>query len=230
MVSGYTKQNHQRMKDKLLSLKEIRKNWWWKRKEIRRDGVRGVDWPLVEESARNYELMRRSTKGKQFTQTYLELCREGKTIVSKLWVNWAQGAYRPVTNPSQFNEIGWTPVVSQYQHRQWNLRLADNLLIKEFIREIRLLREFQKIRLGHPLKGKKYRGVSWKLIEILDRKQNRIGEFNDSERHTLSDARRRAEKYFVEYERALAKWNEGSSSPDFDIEETDDSYPTKQPE
>lgn len=39
------------MKMKPLTLKELRKSWWWKRKEIRRDGVRGVDWPLVEETA-----------------------------------------------------------------------------------------------------------------------------------------------------------------------------------
>jgi hypothetical protein len=215
------------MNDKLLSLKEIRKNWWWNRVEIRRDGVRGVDWPLVEEAARNYELMRRSTKGKQFTQTYLELGREGKTIVHTLWVNYGQGAYRIVTNSSQFNEIGWTPVY-EYQRIQWNLRLADNLLIKEFIREIRTLREIQKIRPHHPLKGKKHRGVSWKLVELLDRKQNCIGKFNASQRHTLSEAKRRAKKYFGEYKRALAKWRERCSSLDFEIEETDDSDTTEQ--
>lgn len=125
------------MKDKLSSLKEIRKNWWWNRKEIRRDGVSGVDWPMVEEAARNYELMRRSPRGKQFTQTYLELCREGKRIVHTLWVDNGKWAYRHVTNPSQFEEIGWTPVYEN-QHRQWNLRLADVLLQREFIREIRV--------------------------------------------------------------------------------------------
>lgn len=192
------------MKGKLLSLKEIRKSWWWKRKEIRRDGVSGVDWPLVKEAARNYELMRRSTKGKQFTQTYLELCREGKTIVHSLWVNWGQAYRREAIRREQYHEKGWTPFY-ETEHRQWNLRLADNLLIKEFIREIRTLREIQKIRPHHPLKGKKHRGVSWKLVEILDRKQNCIGKFNDSQRHTLSDARRRAEKCFIQYKCALAK-------------------------
>jgi hypothetical protein len=92
------------------------------------------------------------------------------------------------------------------------------------------LRKIQKIRPQHPLKGKKHRGVSWKLIELLDCKQNGIGKFNASQRHTLSEAKRRAKKYFAEYERALAKWHEGSSSPDFDIKETDDSYITEQPE
>lgn len=195
------------MKDKLLTLKELKeKVWWWKRKEIRRDGVRGVDWPVVEAAARNYELLRRSPRGKQFAKTYLELVPDERSVIHGLWATWSQGAYRPVTNPSQFNEIGWTPVVSQYQHRQWNLRLADKTLIDEFIREIRLLRQFQKIPAPHANKGKKPRGVSWKPIEILDRKQNGIGKFNDSERHTLSDARRRAKKYFVEYRRALANW------------------------
>src|SRR5271154_4729671 len=97
------------MKKKLFSLKELEGGWWWNQAEIRREGVRGVDWPLVEEAARNYELMRRSTNGKQFTQTYEELDREGKTIVAKLWVNWKQWPYRYANDRSQYQEIGWTP-------------------------------------------------------------------------------------------------------------------------
>lgn len=217
----------QRMKQKSLTLKELRKNWWWRRKEIRLHGAPGVEWPKVEEAARNYELMRRSSKGKQFTQTYLELDRERKTIVSKLWVNWEQWPYRFAANSSQYQEIGWTPFYEN-QRTQWNLRLPDKKLIDTFIREIRTSRGIQKIPIPRRNKGEKHRGVSWKLIEVLDRKQNGIGKFNHSERHTLSDARRRAEKYFVEYERALAKWNEGISSPDFDPEETENSYTTAQ--
>lgn len=211
------------MKDKLSPLKEIRKDWWWKRNEIRRHGVRGVDWPMVKEAARNYELMRRSKNGKQFTQTYLELCREEKIIVHTLWVDNGQWAYRHVTNASQFQEIGWTPVYEN-QHRQWNLRLADVLLQREFIREIRTLREIQKVRPQHPLKGKKHRGVSWKLIELLDRKQNGIGKFNASQRHTLSEAKRRAQEYYVAYKRALTKGhNQNPAWPcDFETEADSD--------
>jgi hypothetical protein len=65
--------------------------------------------------------------------------------------------------------------------------------------------KFKKIHPPHPLKGKKYRGVSWKPIEILDRKHNRIGKLNASQRHTASTARRRAEEYCTEYKRALAE-------------------------
>ena len=184
--------------------------------------MRGVDWPVVEEAARNYELLRRSSKGKQFVKTYLQLVPDERIVIHGLWANWAQGAYRPVTNPSQFNEIGWTPVVSQYQHRQWNLRLSDKELTDGLIREIRLLRKFQKIPAPHPLKGKKYRGVSWNLIEILDRKQNGIGKLDDSERHTASVAQRRAEKYFIEYKHALDQWH-NNPNPAFNIGETDDS-------
>ena len=118
---------------------------------------------MAEEAARNYELMRRSAKGKQFNQTYLELSREGKTIVAKLWVNWAQAPYRMVVNRSQFDETGWTPIYEN-QHRQWNLRLSDKKLMDEFIREIKVLREIQKIPTPRRNKGKKHRGVSWKLI------------------------------------------------------------------
>jgi hypothetical protein len=217
------------MNDKLLSLKDIEKSWWWNRKEILRELARKVDWPLVEESARNYELMRRSSKGKQFAKTYLELIPDEKQIVHILWVNWGQAVRREAIRREQYDENGWTPFY-ETEHRQWNLRVADKKLIDEFIREIRLLREIQKIPAPRRNKGEKHRGVSWKLIEVLERKQSGIGKFNASQRHTLSDAKRRAEKYVAEYERALAKWHEGSSSPDFDIEETDDSNATEQPE
>jgi hypothetical protein len=166
--------------------------------------------------------MRRSQKGKQFTQTYLELCREGKTIVHTLWVNWKQSPYRFATNRSQFQEVGWTPVY-EHQNTQWNLRLPDKKLTDEFLRQIRVLREIQKIPTPRRNKGEKHSGVSWKLIEVLDLKQNHIEKLSDSERHTASVAKRQAEKYFIEYEHALAKRHEGSQKPASDIENEDDS-------
>lgn len=202
MVSGFTKQHCQRMKNGFLSLNAVRKKWWWKRKGVRLGRVAGVDWPTVEEAARNYELMRRAKEGKQFSKTYLELSQAEKTVVHSLWTNWSQAARREAIHREQYNEKGWTPFYEN-EHRQWNLRLADSELMKQFIAEIRILRKIQGVEPKHPLQGQKLRGVSWNMIEILDRKQNGIGEFNDSERHALSDARRRAEKYFHEYKRAL---------------------------
>ena len=192
------------MKQRSLTLKELRKGWWWNRKEIYQDGVRGVDWPAAEEAARNYELLRRSQKGKQFAKTYLELVPDERSVIHGLWARRSKSACRCAIRREQYNEKGWTPVYEN-EHWQWNLRLADKNLIDEFIRNIRILRKIQKIRAQHPLKGEKYRGVSWKLIEILDRKQNGIGKLNASQRHTLHTAQRRAEKCFIEYRRALAK-------------------------
>jgi hypothetical protein len=156
------------------------------------------------------------------------LDRESRTIIAKLWVNWAQWTHRLVTHSSQFKEIGWTPVYEN-QRIQWNLRLTDKKLMDEFIREIRILRKIQKIPTPRRNKGEKHRGVSWKLVEILDRKQNSIGILNASERHTASVAQRRAEKYFVEYERALDQWH-NNPNPAFITEEADDSDPTEQAE
>jgi hypothetical protein len=209
------------MENELLTLKEFGKNWWWKQNDILQKLIWEVNWPVVEEAARNYELMRRSPKGKKFAQAYWQLCREGKTIVHTLWVNWPKWTHRFAANRSQYQEIGWTPVYEN-QHRQWNLRLADKKLIDEFIREIRLLREIQKIPTPRRNKGEKHRGVSWKLIEFLDRKQNGIGKFSASERHTIAEAKRRAEKYFVEYECALEDWK-NNPNPAFIIEEHDNS-------
>jgi hypothetical protein len=207
------------MKTKSLTLNEIRECWWWNGEEIRREGVRRVAWPLVEEAARNYELMRRSPKGKQFVKTYLKLIPDEKRIVHCLWVNWAQLPYR-FANPSQFQEKGWTPFYEN-QRVQWNLLMTDKKLIDTFIREIRLLREIQKIPKPRRNEGEKHRGVSWKSVEVLDRKQNGIGKLTDSERHIASVAKRQAEEYFVEYERALDEWH-NNQNPLFITEEADD--------
>jgi hypothetical protein len=62
--------------------------WWWNRPEIRRKGVNGVRWNAVEEAARNYELLRRSPNGKQFSKSYLELDLNERTLIHVLWGNW----------------------------------------------------------------------------------------------------------------------------------------------
>ena len=164
------------MKQKLRTLKELEKTWWWRRKGKRRDEPGGTDWPLVEESARNYELLRRSPRGKQFTKTYKELIPDEKRIIFGLWMKEAQNTYRIVRDPKQFGEKGWTPIYEN-QHRQWNLRLVDKKLIEEFIKEIRTLRKIQKIRTPRRNKGEKRRGVSWKLVEVLDRNLKRHWQF-----------------------------------------------------
>lgn len=191
------------MKAKLLTLKELKKSWWWRDREKRRRIARQVDWNNVKEAARNYELLRRSLKGEKFTRNYLELFPDERTIVHVLWM-YRHHNFERFAEPSQYQERGWTPIYPN-QIKQWNLRLADSLLAKEFIRQVRLDRKFQKVRSRHPLKGQKYRGVSWKLVEILDRNLNQIGKLNASQRHSASTARRMAEKLVLEYKRALAR-------------------------
>jgi hypothetical protein len=178
--------------------------WWWNRPEIRRKGVYGVNWDEVEETARNYELLRRSPQGKRFTKSYLELDRNEKTVVHALWGNWAKAIYRMVTDRKQFSEKGRTPIFDN-EHRQWNLRRSDSDLIKNFMAEIRTLRKMHKIPTPPPLKGGKYGAISWKLVEVLDRNQQGIGKLNASERSTLSDAKGRARKCYNQYKRALER-------------------------
>jgi hypothetical protein len=213
------------VKQKLRTLEELEKTWWWRHKGTRHDEPGGTDWSLVEESARNYELLRRSPSGKQFKKTFPQLIPDEKRIIFNLWRNWEKGTYRHVRDRKLFGEKGWTPIYEN-QHRQWNLRLEDKKLTDEFIREIRLLREIQKIPTPRRNKGEKRRGVSWKLVEMLDRKLNRIGSFDGSERHTLSDARKRAGEYCIQYEHALAEWLKGSANPDSEVEKPDGDYGT----
>jgi len=194
------------MEKKPFPPKELQKSWWWRQKEIRRNGVNGVDWPAAEIAARNYELLRRSPAGKGFDKSYLQLSRDELMVIHALWVTPTKRPYRYAFNRKEYQEKGWTPIFEN-QHRQWNLRLADKTLIVEFIREIRLLRKIQKIRPQHPLKGQKYRGVSWRYIEILDRMASAYKKpFSASDRHMASVARRDAIKYANQYKRALAEW------------------------
>ncbi|HTQ50522.1 MAG TPA: hypothetical protein VMJ12_07410 [Candidatus Acidoferrales bacterium] len=190
------------MKKKRLTLKELRLRWWWKRKEIRRHGVQGVDWDSAEEAARNYELMRRTFGVKRFPRTFLQLDRNEKALVHTLWAMWPQLPRREATRREQYHEWGWSPF-HETEHRQWNLRLADKTLIDEFIREIRTLRKIQHTRPQHPLTGQINR-LSRGYIELLDRKRYGNGKFNDSERHVLSVARKRAKQYYTQNKHALA--------------------------
>jgi hypothetical protein len=188
------------------TLTSLKKTWWWRKRDVLRLLPTRFDWPAVEVAARNYELMRRSPQGRQFVKTYIELGPDVWTLVHRLWCTWKTPVLRIAWRREDYEEIGWTPV-NEHQHMQWNLRAADKHLIDEFIREIRLLREIQKIEPpSHPLKGKKYRGVSWRLVEILDEKESGA-KLNDSDRHTLSRAQRSAGTYFVDYTAALEKWN-----------------------
>jgi hypothetical protein len=194
------------MNRKRPALKEFQKSWWWNREDIRRNGVEGVTWPIVEIAARNYEIMRRLPEGKQYASTYLELNGEDKMIVHQLWVTWEDHPMRTAFSPKDYLETGWTPV-SEGVHRQWNLRLADKTLIDAFIKEIRQIRESQKIIPKHPNKGKKNRGVSWRYVELLDCEASRDGEpLNGADRHMVSEARKMGARYAKEYREALAEW------------------------
>jgi hypothetical protein len=198
------------VKTTFLTLAELSENWWWNRPEIKQHGVKGTDWAMAKEPARNYELMRRSPKGRKFKQNYLELDTNIK-MTGRLWANWNKAPYRFVDDSTKYNEVGWSPY-NELQRIQWNLRLPDSLLVKQFISEIRTFRKIQNIpKPPHANKGKKHRGASWKLIEVLDRKQNDIGQLNASERHKATEAKRLAAKLFVEYEVALAKWRADES-------------------
>jgi hypothetical protein len=191
--------------NKLLTLKELRqKIWWWRQPEILSRIKSEVCWEDMERAARNYELMRRSPKGRKFTRKFSEFGRDERTLVFSAWPPPPKQQYRTAYNRTQFGERGWTPV-HENQYRQWNLKLSDSDLIKEFIREIRILRKIQKIRAPHPLKGQKFR-ITWNAIQILDRKQNKIGKLNDSQRSAASKAEKTAIRLCAEYRRASAKW------------------------
>ena len=188
-----------------MTLKHLKKQWWWKRKEIRRHGPENVGWQDVEIAARNYELMRRAPNAKEFTKTYLELNRDERTFIHCLWCNWQANAYRFAMNPRQFDEVGWTPVYEN-QRTQWNLNAPDSALKEAFMREINVAREIQGIKAPKPLKGRKNRGVSWRYIEMLDRTNCGLAaSHSPSARKAASEGRKMAARFLRDFKRALAK-------------------------
>lgn len=180
--------------------------WWWRNTEAIRTQLHTVEWPRVEEAARNYELMRRSTRGRRFPKSYIELNSNEKSIVHSLWCNWPENASRIVLESDQFKEHGWTTAYEN-QRTQWNLNAPDSVLIKDFIWQINSERAMQKIRPPHPLTGKKNRGVSWRHVELLDLQKYGLGDWtnDDSGRSALSQGKKLAARYQKEFRAQLAK-------------------------
>ena len=198
--------------EKRQKLRELRtKIWWWRRGDIRH----AFKCPLernrfsfsfegtAEEIARNYELMRRSANGKMFKENYLELRRTERTIAYTIWGAAYEPPYRQIFNPNPKPELlGWT--VSPHRI-EWNLFLDDKTLIKAFLEYINQYRNVQRISPPHPLKGKKFRGASWRQVEILDCiKIGILTKLNPSQSSAASKGRRRAEKLFEDYDNAIS--------------------------
>ncbi len=189
------------MKDKLLTLKELEKTWWWKHKENRPE-IERLKIHGYELAARNYELMRRSPNAGEYRQNYLELNRENKTVAGIAWANPLEMPNRNVFDIQKQEEIGWT---SARPHYQWNLRLSDRALTKAFLFYIKQHRNVQQIFSSKSPKEKKNRPPSWKYVEFLDMKRNGIGGMDDSQRGMASKAEAMAAQFLSEFKIALIK-------------------------
>ena len=191
------------MKQKLRTLKQLEKNWWWKRPENfpKLENIRLFGYELA---ARNYELMRRAPNALKFSQNYLELNREDKTTASIAWTKPNEFPYRQIFDP-QKREIGWS---NPHPHVQWNLRLSERTLKKAFWDYIIQQRKSQNLSEKYSAKGKKNRPPTWQYVELLDQQQNKIGNMGDSERGMASKAEQMAINLFDEFKRAEMKKNE----------------------
>jgi hypothetical protein len=191
------------MENKLLTIQELEKTWWWKRPENHPELERIILFGY-ELAARNYELMRRAPNGGEFSQNYLELSREDKTTTSVAWAKPNEFPMRQVFDP-QKQEMGWTSVRPQLQ---WNLQLSDRILKKAFLDYVNQQRNAQAISFAHPLKGKKNRPPTWQYVELLDMQRNKIGNMGDSERGMASKAEQLTTQLFDEFKRAEVRKNE----------------------
>jgi hypothetical protein len=169
--------------------------WWWEheanRAELERFKLHG--YVLV---ARNYELMRRAPDASEFTQSYLDLDRENKTVASIAWADPTQFPNRQVFDPQKQEEIGWT---SARPHLQWNLRLSDRVLKKAFLEYINQHRNAQNIPGCSTIKGKRNKPPSWIYIECLDMRRNKISGYDTG---LASKAEEMAARFLTEFETA----------------------------
>lgn len=200
------------MKKKLLTLNELKETvWWWEHKENDDEMERLKTFGYIL-AARNYELMRRSPRS-PFKQTYLKLDRETKTTVSMAWGNPNDFPYRQVFDLQKQEEIGWT---SPRPHIQWNIQLSDRDLKKAFMDYISRHRNVQKITRNSSIKGKKNRPPSWKFIEHLDKKRNKIAGYDYG---VASKAETMAVQFLKEFKLAQIKSGEIAKTwgifPDF---------------
>jgi hypothetical protein len=191
------------MKQKLLTLKQLEKSWWWKRPENlpKLENIRLFGYELA---ARNYELMRRAPDAGQFSQNYLELSREDKTTASIAWANPNEFPYRQIFD-SEKREVGWS---NPHPHIQWNLRLSARILKKAFWDYITQQRKFQNLPEKYSAKGKKNRPPTWRYIELWDRQRTKTKNMGDSERGMASKAEQLATQLFDEFKRAEIRKNE----------------------
>jgi len=191
----------------LQHLEELKKHWWWKQNEVLKKVAASVTWDKVKDAARNYELMRRAPEALERCRNtpYSELAGEIQMLVHRLWVRWEQ-PYRYADTRRDYEESGWSPIYDQ-QHIQWNLRLPDSLLKKAFVEQLERWRAGQNIPVEPALTGRKNRAASWNYIEFLDRANAGEGKsLNSSQRHMVSEARRKASQYAKEFNQAFEDW------------------------
>ena len=183
----------------------MKKNvWWWRRQAVRRYGVPGVRWDkLTKEAARNYELMRRSSGGKKIKKSYPELNSHERQLVHSLWCNWKAEPTRFAMDKRNYNQKGWTQVLEN-PPVQWNLRLADTVLLAEFKIQLARERRRQRIRARNPMKENTHRAASWKYIEYLDRRFFGIPVFTEGERRMRRNAKPVSARYLRQFNKALA--------------------------
>lgn len=215
---------------KPLTLKELKKSWWWRIRDYRnpRKGFRRSEIPwyhsdrVIERVAHNYELMRRCPEAKGFKpflkfyksdQNIMmanQLDRETATMIYFIWALLPEDAYRFAFDQKMEKERGWTNADPRIQ---WNLRLTDGALTKQFIKYINGWRRSQKVHRKRYAQGHINAKISWREIEILDRNQNHIGILNDSERHTASEALKKAAQHFIEFKRGRRKFLRRKKTP-----------------
>lgn len=191
------------MKDKLLTVKELREQlWWWKRNEHRAELER-IKLLGYELAARNYELMRRSENAGEFQQNYLHLDRESKTATALAWGNPNELPNRQVFDLRTQEETGWTSVCP---HLQWNLRLSKRALTAAFLEYINQQQKKQNVFSNSSLKGKPgNRPKSWLYIEYLDMRRNNITGYDCG---MASKAEKLAAQFLSEFKITMAKKDE----------------------
>ncbi|MBI5387808.1 MAG: hypothetical protein HZA90_24365 [Verrucomicrobia bacterium] len=190
-----------------ITLGQLRKNaWWWRQRGRNKANQRS-------RLAFDYELIRRVNREKRFLP-FNKLPGPNEwllaTILETLFPldsrNW-----RNAFASGMEKERGWTP--ASPPGVQWNLRLPDATLAREFLKHVASHRKVQGIRRPRPNSGRQNRGIPWRWAELLDIADFKLRPLEAGERHSLSQARHRARRLSEVFLEALERQKQKNNLP-----------------
>lgn len=207
-------------KSKKPTLTQLRRETWWWRKASLTSEDSFPPWRYCrEEVAWSYELARRANRRLNLPSFPELKMLDRQLLLSLFGPATTKGPWPPfrfALDASRPEEQGWA---RNEDKLEWNLRRTDNELARSFLKWIRGKRRFQGIKEPRPNKGMRRRPRSWAWPELMDRVHHGLRSLSDSQRSTLSNARRIAKRRLAKLRKAVEERKARLTPADTEYEE-----------